>query len=409
MKSNRMMLVLFVTLGFTLNCERNFVVSDNQTQKTGDISRISKDAVITSNNTFGLELIKNVIEAKPDTNLMISPLSVSLALSMTLNGAAGETESAMKKTLGFETLTLGEVNQVQKELMQRLLTTDPKVLFEIANSIWYRENYPVLQSFLDVNQEYYNAEIRELDFSSPEAVTIINDWISDATHGKIEEMIDRIDPTVVMFLINALYFKGLWKVEFNDSLTNSETFYGYDQTHQVQMMHRKDSLAYYENDRLQAVELPYGEGQYSMMILLPKETETVASLLNEMSLDVYQNICQNLTLQDGDLGLPKIKIEFKILLNDILKALGMEIAFGASADFSNINGYGNLFISRVIHKTFIEVDEVGTEAAAATVVEIKEFSAQPTGFMMYTNRPFLFFIRDAETNSIVFTGHVASF
>ena len=398
--------LIIVVLGF--NCEKSSTSPDNQNDPPAEVGSLTKQAIIESDNTFGLSLLKNVLSEKPDTNVFISPLSVSLALSMTLNGAAGETEEAIRKTLGFESITTQDVNVVQAQLMQRLMSTDPDVLFEIANSIWYRENYPVLESFKAVNEQYYDAEMRELDFSLAEAVTIINDWINAATHGKIDDVIDRIDPSVVMFLINALYFKGSWQVEFDDDKTFSDTFTGPDQTTtQVHMMQREDSLAYYKDDLLQAVELPYGDGQYSMMVLLPKETETVASVLDQLSLNVYKNICDGLTLEKGQLFLPKFKIEFEMLLNDVLKTMGMGVAFGMSADFSNINGTGGLYISRVIHKTFVDVDEQGTEAAAVTVVEIRELS-MPQGFFMNVNRPFLFLIRDTVTNTIIFAGHVAS-
>ena len=398
--------LIIAVLGF--NCEENSTSPDNQNDTPAEVNSLTKQAIIESDNTFGLSLLKNVLSEKPDTNVFISPLSVSLALSMTLNGAAGETEEAIRKTLGFESITTQDVNVVQAQLMQRLMSTDPDVLFEIANSIWYRENYPILESFKTVNEQYYDAEIRELDFSLVEAVTIINDWINAATHGKIDDVIDRIDPSVVMFLINALYFKGSWQVEFDDSKTYLDTFTGPGQaTTQVHMMQREDSLAYYEDDLLQAVELPYGEGQYSMMVLLPKETVTVTSVLEQMSLEAYQTICNGLTQEKGQLLLPKFKIEFEMLLNDVLKTMGMGVAFGMSADFSNINGTGGLYVSRVIHKTFVEVDEQGTEAAAVTVVEIRELSI-PQEFFMNVNKPFLFLIRDTVTNTIIFAGHVAS-
>ena len=404
----RRILVPLIAVCLLISCSSNPSDSNNNGDSPGTVSSLTKQKVVTSNNTFGLELFGHILTAKQDTNVFISPLSVSLALSMTLNGAANETETAMRTTLGFEDLTLEEVNIVQSELMELLVSTDPDVLFEIANSIWYREGYPVLDSFKTVNQTYYNAEIREQDFSLAEAVSLINGWISDATHGKIEEVLDRIDPDVVMYLINALYFKGIWQVEFDAEKTFDGTFYPVNEAAlTTPMMVRQDTMSYYEDDKMQVVDLPYGDGKFSMMVLLPKEEETASGLAATLTTESYEAICDGLSEQAGSLYLPKFKIEYDMLLNDMLKAMGMGVAFSGGADFSNINGYGGLFISRVIHKTFVEVNEQGTEAAAVTVVEMR-WDVSSSEFVMQVNRPFLFMIRDNTTHAIVFAGHVAS-
>ena len=411
MRYLRLVWVALMMVCLFFSCSSNPSDSGDDGDKFGSVSSLTKQKVVTSNNTFGLELFRNIVNDQQDTNVFLSPLSVSLALSMALNGAANETETAMRTTLGFEDLTLEEVNIVQSELMELLVSTDPDVLFEIANSIWYREGYPVLDSFKTVNQTYYNAEIREQDFSLAEAVSLINGWISDATHGKIEEVLDRIDPDVVMYLINALYFKGIWQVEFDAEKTFDGTFYPVNEAAlTTPMMVRQDTMSYYEDDKMQVVDLPYGDGKFSMMVLLPKEEETASGLAATLTTESYEAICDGLSEQAGSLYLPKFKIEYDMLLNDMLKAMGMGVAFSGGADFSNINGYGGLFISRVIHKTFVEVNEQGTEAAAVTVVEVKELCAPypSTEFVMRVNRPFLFMIRDNTTRAIVFAGHVAS-
>ena len=357
--------------------------------------------LVESDNAFGMKIFDSIAEAKADSNVFISPMSIAMALGMTMNGADGRTYEQMKNALEFNGLNEEEINSAFRSLIDLLTDLDPDVIFEIANSIWVRLGYPVLQDFLDVNQTYFDAEIRELDFSLAEAVDIINGWIADKTHGRIEEVLDRIDPTVVMYLINAIYFKGTWTYQFDESETVESQFTLPDGSQvPCEMMRMQCDLDYFQGPGFQAVDLPYGNGQFSMTVLLPDPGTTVddvIQLITPQTWDAWMDSFEETTL---NIGLPRFTLEWEMLLNDILKQLGMVDAFGAGADFSRINPQGELYISRVIHKTFVEVNEEGTEAAAVTVVEMREFAAPG----MTMNRPFLFVIREKHSGTLLFMG-----
>jgi len=364
----------------------------------------SETDLISSDNKFGFKLFKEIVNYDRDKNVFISPLSVGLALGMTYNGAGGTTREAMHATLELQDLTLEEVNEAYQSLMELLLNLDPKVLFQIANSIWYRQDFSVEQEFIDLNKTFFNAEVTSMDFSAPGAVDIINGWISDNTNGKIKEMIDRIDPLTVMFLINALYFKGTWTYEFDPEDTKDDLFHLADGTQKpCKMMTQEASFYYYRNENFRAIDLPYGVGDFSMTVFLPEIGVSVDDVISSFNQENWDQWINSLAQDNGRLYFPKFKLEYKLKMNDVLKALGMEIAFSGGADFSGINPNAALYISRVLHNTFVDVNEEGTEAAAVTVVEIKESSA---GLDMRINRPFVFVIREKYSGTILFMGKI---
>jgi serpin B len=328
---------------------------------------------------------------------------------MTLNGANGQTYEDMKTTLELNGLSEQEINEAYKSLIDLLLNLDEKVIFELANSIWPREGYPVLPSFMEVNQKYFYSEAKPLDFTRPDAKDIINNWISEKTHGKIENMLDYIPQDAIMYLINAIYFKGTWTYQFDEELTEIQNFYPTLQNPQAcQMMKISGNWLYYNDDEIQIADLPYGDSLYSMTVFLPKSSQSIDNFISRLSAETWENYFQDLDYMKGTIMMPKLKLDYKQLLNDMLIEMGMGIAFGGSADFSRINGFGNLFISRVIHQSFLQIDEEGTEAAAATIVEIKEYSSlEPTSFTMQVNRPYLIVIRERVNNTILFIGKIS--
>ncbi|MBA7584325.1 hypothetical protein ES708_26278 [subsurface metagenome] len=354
-----------------------------------------------SNQIIGREVEKNV---------MISPLSISLALAMTYNGADGDTKEAMEKTLELSGFTIDEINENYKILIDALSSVDPKVLMSIANSIWHEQNFGVEQDFINVNQNYFYAEVSPLDFNDPDAVTTINNWVADKTNDKITEIIDNIPAEAVMYLINAIYFKGIWKYEFDESDTKEKPFYLSDgTTKDVPMMIQEASFNYLSNDILQAVEMPYGAGNYSMIILLPQYNKTPDDIIDQLSNENWNMwLSEFYEAEKVQIHLPKFKFEYKNLLNDELINMDMGIAFDPDyADFSKINPDWQLYISRVIHKSFIEVNEEGTEAAAVTAVEISFTSiGEETFIPFYVNQPFIFAIKEKYTNAIIFMGKV---
>lgn len=368
--------------------------------------------LVESDNRFGIQLFKEVLKAEePEENVMISPLSVSLALAMTYNGADGDTKEAMEKTLELNGLTIDEINENYKMLIDALVSVDLKVLMSIANSIWYRQNFEVEQDFINVNQNYFYAEVSPLDFYAPDAVTTINNWVADKTKNKITEILDEIPAAAVMYLINAIYFKGIWKYEFDESDTEEKPFYLSDgTTKDVPMMVQEATFNYLSNDIIQAVEMPYGASNYSMIILLPQYNKTLDDIIDQLSNENWNRwLSEFYETEKVQIHLPKFKFEYKNLLKDELINLDMGIAFDpGNADFSKINPNGGLYISRVIHKTFIEVNEEGTEAAAVTLVEIIETTSSggETFIPFYVNQPFIFAIKEKYTNTIIFIGKV---
>jgi serpin B len=372
------------------------------------------DMIVNSSNNFGLDIFQKIILNEPeDKNVFISPTSISLALAMTWNGANGTTLDSMAYALRFPDLPENEINTINHELIEGLTTADEKVQLFIANSIWYRQDFQVEQDFIDVNQNYYDAEVRSLDFASPDAKDIINGWVEDKTNDKIKDLISEINPEHVMFLIDAIYFKGIWKTGFDEECTKDSLFYlndGAEKT--VRMMNMLDTIPYLENDLFQAVELDYGIGNFSMIILLPQSNHTVNDLVTELTSENWLTWMDSFTDQEVGFLLPKFSFDYEKELNDVLTDMGMGIAFIRNiADFTRINSNGNLYIDYVKHKSFVEVNEEGTEAAAATVVAVGETSIPgnpPQIKYMTVNRPFVFVIREKSTQAIVFIGRVAN-
>jgi serpin B len=365
--------------------------------------------LIESDNNFGLDFFQKVATENTTENIMVSPLSVALALGMTYNGSGGTTRDAMKETLKLGNMTDDEINASYKSIIDQLLKLDPKVILNIANSIWYKLNFPVQNEFIALNKEYYYAEVNELDFYAPGAKDIINGWVNNKTKGLIPAIIDEIPPEAVMYLINAIYFKGTWTYEFDPDDTKEQDFHTEGgMTEKVDMMQMEADVLYTGNDLFDAISLPYGDGQFNMFIMLPKTGKSTADIVAELNNDNWNTWLNSLGKQKVVVKLPKFKFEFFRLLNDDLTSMGMGIAFDPdSADFSGINPDRELYISRVLHKTFIEVNEEGTEAAAVTAVEIGETSYNPNERINFTaDHPFLFAIHENSSGTILFMGRV---
>ena len=358
-------------------------------------------SVASANTRFGFKLLHDLRERDPGGNIFISPLSISIALTMTYNGAVGETERAMAEVLEIDGLDLSTINNSNRALRTSLENPDPKVEISIANSIWSRQGVDFNPDFLERNRVFFGAEIAALDFSLPQATATINEWVNTNTNGKIEKIVDRINPQTLLFLINAIYFKGNWRDEFDKSMTRSGVFHLSDGSEkQVQMMRREGEYPYFRGERFEATSLPYGDGRVSMYIFLPNRDSNLNKFLRNLNAENWEGWIAQLQDRRQTMMLPRFKLEYEVRLNDTLEALGMGIAFGGGADFSGMGP--SLFISEVRHKTFVEVNEEGTEAAAVTaVVGVKSL---PPAFRV--DRPFFFAIYDAETETILFVGTV---
>jgi serpin B len=369
---------------------------------------LKQKEVINSANKFAFDLFVPIItEKKGAENIMISPFSVTSALSMTLNGAAGATFDAMKGALRYDGQTIEEINATYLKLIKDMVPVDPRVTMEIANSVWVEKRLIVKQPFMDALTTWYLAEAKNIDVTDPKAVETVNNWIEDKTHDKIKDMLESLDPDLAMLLINAIYFNGKWRYQFDKDATQDKPFYiSPDNPVQVPMMYHKEKFAVTSSENATIVELPYGQGNYSMVVMLPNEdieVSEVASTLNPVNWAQWMENLSHVTTE-VELSMPRFKYEYKRQLNDDLSSLGMAIAFTPDADFSNISNQG-LMISRVLHQTFIDNNEEGTEAAAATVVEIV-LTSMPMTTVVNLNHPFLYFIRETSTGTIVFMGQV---
>ncbi|CAI8014607.1 Serpin B8 [Geodia barretti] len=368
-------------------------------------------SVVTANTKLGFSLFNEIRKTEQDKNIFISPFSISVALAMTLNGAAGETEQAMTNTLQLHGLDSESINTGYAGLRQTLLTSDPKVTLTIANSLWARQGFSFKPDFLQRNTQFFGAEISTLDFDNSSASKTINQWVDTNTNGKIQKIVgDQIDPITVLFLINAIYFKGTWQKEFDPSKTREGPFHlANGDEKQVPMMRQQRWYPYYREENFQAISLAYGDGQMSMYIFLPDRESDLNIFLENLNAESWENWMSQFHEQDVSLVMPKFKLEYGKTLNDPLKALGMGVAFDPElADFSRMASleFGNLYIEKVVHKTFVEVNEEGTEAAAATSVEVGVKSVPPPPISFSVDRPFFFAIRDNETKTVLFMGIV---
>jgi len=378
--------------------------------KVSDLTPTDKSAkIIAADNQFGFELFKKVnaslVEPK---NTMISSLSVSLALAMVYNGAEGNTKSQMKDILHKANLTPDDINQSYKDLVASLISHDPKVELSISNAIYYRNTFNIKDNFITTNQNYYQAEVAPLDFTNTtETLNTVNDWVKTKTNGKIDKIIEQVKPEDVMYLLNAIYFNGEWTYRFDPSLTMDLPFTKEDKTVvPVPTMTIENPFNYYRDDNFKLLEMPYGSGKYSMLVFLPetgKTSDDVISMLNPENINGW---LLKMTEQKKKVYLPKFEFKFDDSLVDELSALGMTDAFSVmQANFSGISDAAKLYISEVMHKTYIKVDEHGTEAAAISGITIGITAIGPDDSFR-ADHPFVFAIREKDTQAILFIGKV---
>lgn len=366
-------------------------------------------ALIESGNEFAFDIFKGVLQnAGENENVMISPLSISYALSMTLNGADGDTREAMLETLRINGITIDALNYSYSDLTKALLSVDKRVLMSIANSVWTENDFSVKQTFIDILKNYYDAESEAFDIDDPSAPDKMNEWIEDKTNGLIKEMIDQLEDNTVMLLINAIYFKGKWKSEFDKSKTETLPFFkpGGNSV-DVPMMKQKSGFNAYTGDGFLLAEFPYGQGNFVMDVILPVEPGGLSNTMALVNDANYTDWVSNMNKREVEVSFPRFKYGFKKELKDVLSDMGMGIAFSESADFSNISEQYDLLINDVTHQTFIETNEEGTEAAAATVVTVGTTSVGPSALIFKMDHPFIYIIRETSTNSIIFMGRVA--
>ena len=364
------------------------------------------------NTAFACELYARLKSAAGDANVFFSPYSISTALAMTSAGARGGTETQMVKTFHFEpdpakrhaafAAMEADLNAVQKK---------GQVKLSVANSLWPQKKYPLLQGFLDLTKKYYGASVTPVDFTEPEPTRQkINTWVEDKTNQKIKDLIPGgvLDANTRLVLVNAIYFKGTWSTPFKAEATKDAPFrLSSGKTVQAPLMFQKKHFKYGANDGLQVLEMPYAGDDLSMIVLLPKKADGLDALENNLTAANLAKWTQEMGSPDVNVYLPKFKMTCRFSLNGTLRTMGVTDAFDpGKADFSGMDGGRNLFISAALHKAFVEVNEQGTEAAAATGIAmgLLALPVQPIEFR--ADHPFLFLIREKSTGSILFIGRV---
>ena len=362
-----------------------------------------------TDNRFAFELFRRATtHLGAQDNALLSPLGVSMALAMANNGAVGDTHEVIEQALMADGFDAEAIHAYHQKLTADLPLLDPRTTLDIANSIWYRQGFDVLPDFLEVNRTFYNAEVTALDFADAGAPDAINDWVSRKTNDKIPTIIDGdIPSSMMMYLINAVYFKGSWAQRFDKSATESGAFTRADGTTlQTDFMHMEHVFNVAATDEVEAIELPYGDQKYSMVVLMPRGDGDLTALAETLvDPDTWPALAASFYGRKTRLALPKFKFSYMNKLNDELTDMGMGMAFDPQrADFSGISP-SPLFISEVQHKSFIEVNEEGTEAAAVTSVGFATTS-QPQVYNFHADRPFLFVIREVTSGLVVFIGQV---
>ena len=366
-------------------------------------------SVTAASNNFGFSLFQELAKKEPAKNIFISPSSISMALTMTYTGAEAGTKTAMEKTLGFAGMSTREVQEANKDIRTVLAAPDKGVTLDIANSLWAKQGIEFKREFIGKNEDYFGAKVTTLDFSKPESADAINVWVTEATQEKIKQIVDKIPADMAMYLVNAVYFKGAWKDKFDAKQTVPREFTLFDgKKKDVAMMHDQGEYEYQKSDKFAAVRIPYGTGRLGMIVMLPNEKIPVADVVKQLDAKNWDAWMTKFKKMDGKLGLPKFKSEYSAQLKEQLEALGMGEAFDPNkADFKGMSAAEQLFISHVQHKTFVEVSEEGTEAAAVTDVGVGVTSApaQPKEtFELIANRPFVYAIVDKQTGAILFLG-----
>jgi len=411
MKNPVLIALCLLTFALLSSCSKdNNGQEPDLTPKTLELTAKGAE-VIAYGNEFGIELFTKVA-GDENKNLMLSPLSASAALTMLLNGCAGDTYDQLKETLKHpQEMTISEINEVYRSLVSQLLDVDPKVKLALANAIFYRQGFSVKNPFLSTMDTDFNAEIAGLDFSLPASLATINKWASDNTNGKIPKVLNEISAEAVMFIMNALYFKGDWSYQFDKDLTSNRAFYT-DGSGSVDVSTMKGDvgsrLAYGTGYR--AIEMPYGQTNFTMVVIVPEGTLSEFNATFDAA--KWNTITTAFDDQEefGELTvyMPKFKFSYEKYLNDQLQSMGMLDAF--IPGLANLSGIADasIFVSFVKQNTFVEVDEKGTEAAAVTTIGIELTSMPPQPQVFEIDRPFVFAIRERTTNTLLFIGQVVN-
>jgi serpin B len=394
---HRTSIIAFVVVFLILGCKKNHDSNIIESK----ISQQAQKALENSYNNFSFRLLDSLKNTAAKENCFISNTSVYLALAMAYNGAKGDTKKEFEKIMGLEKIDLQDFNLGNHTFQQNLQNAKDYQL-KLANSLWVKQGLPIKKEFSTKIKKFYNGEIDTLSFGDGKAGKVINQWVKKNTENKIDKMVEIPMPSDIMVvLLNAIYFQGNWQKEFLSLDTTSLPFTLSDKTQvDVPTMSQENKFVYFENKEVQMIQLPYGkDGKISMCIYLPAKDVSLHDFLEKLDHEKYQKLWKQATKRKGTIALPRFQIEYEKKLNQVLIDMGLKTAFLPTADLTGI--CPNIFINEVKHKSFIQVNEEGTEAAASTAVE----AAKSVGFSMNVNRPFFFTIQD-QTPNILFFGTV---
>jgi serine protease inhibitor len=375
-------------------------------------STLLRDQLASANTGFAFKLLEEISREQSDTNIFISPYSVSSVLQMVGNGAGGKTKDEIQRVLGLSNIDSNSQNEAYFDLDRLIHGGNTNSILHSANALWYRQGFAVKPGFVACNQQYFQATVTGLDFDNPSSIDIMNGWVNEKTHGRIPSIVSGpIDPNTRMYLANAVYFKGKWLDPFEAKDTKERPFHlpGGRQKN-VPLMVRGGSFSYRHGSGYQAVRLPYVDPGLAMYVLLPDTDSSLKKLLSTLNGDNWQRVTlPGFSQRSGRLELPRFKLEYGVDLNAPLQALGIKKAFDIEkADFRAL-GNEPTFISEALQKAFVEVNEEGTEAAAATIVSFNTRGMDldpPKPFEMIVDHPFLFIIEDGASHSILFMGAI---
>lgn len=359
---------------------------------------------------FSFDFYREIAKTEKDKeNFCISPLSASLCLGMVLNGADGNTYTEMQKTLGFEGFTNQQINEYVQMMQTELPKLDGRTIFTNANSLWVRNGFPLLPEFIQTNQTYYNAEVSNEPFDNS-TLEKINSWCNQKTNGLIPEIINNIPDKAVSYLINAIYFKGLWKNEFKESDTKDETFYlANGGIVRVPTMRQTQSNNYYADEDVQVIELPYGNGAFSMVLFIPadRKKKDIDKVIADLDVETWLNWNENMHPVEVTVYLPRFLIKTEKELIETMAALGIHDAFDSfNANFANMSTAHDLYLGLLKQKTYIELNESGTEAAAVTIAGMLETAMPSQPAEIRFDHPFGYVLKEKSTGAILFAGKV---
>lgn len=373
---------------------------------------LNVDRLADADNGFAFDLLKQIAKEEPHGNIFISPFSAATALQMVANGATGETKNEMRRVLKTAGIRPAGLNAACQKLNQSL-EAQTNVILDLANSIWYRDDIPMVAAFVSDNNRFFQAKLGAVNFFDPKTAGMINGWAEKATRGKVKNIVRYpFDPDTALVIANAIYFKGKWAEPFDKNLTLPRDFHlGGGAVKPVPMMSKSQSFGYQEGDGFQAVELPYVGDRLQMILFLPATNSSLQQLLKSVSGKAWRDkMSPGFADCEGFLAFPKFKLDYEVILNDSLEALGMNLAFDHShADFSAMANDPGLAVKEVTQNSCVAVDEEGTEAAAVTSVNMTDAALPmepPKTFEMIVDRPFFFLIADRQTQTILFMGMV---